>query len=345
MNVLSLFDGMSCGQIALNRIGVKVSKYFASEIKPIAIEVTKKNFPNTIHIGDVTKASFKDRILYTENGSFDVGQIDLIIGGSPCQDFSLANNNRLGLKGQKSSLFYEYVRLKEETKAKYFLLENVEMPEKDMYAITKRMGVAPVNINSELVSAQLRNRFYWTNIPGDEVDLFGVHQIGLPKDKNIKLQDIIEDGFADREKSRCLLSSDSRPLSQQHKMAHRYFNTGFTTIVHRDNETHLRVREATKIGFVDIANNEGVDLSYPTSKTRRGRHMKNKSNCLLRNNEYFLFQDGDIRYFTQTELERLQTVPEGYTSCLSRNQAADVLGDGWTVDVICHLFQGLKQTQ
>ena len=342
LTVLSLFDGMSCGQIALERCGIKVNKYYASEIKPHAIKVTKHNYPDTIHVGDVTKISYKDGVLHTENGDFECGQIDLLIGGSPCQDFSLANNNRLGLKGKKSSLFYEYLRLKEETKAKFFLLENVEMPTKDMHAITKIMGVTPVNINSELVSAQMRNRFYWTNIPGDGKDLFSDNHIAQPKDRKILLQDIIEDGFADRKKSRCLLYSDSRPLSQQHKMAHRYFNAGFTTIVHRDNETYLRVREATKIGFVDMANNEGVDLSYPTSKTRRGRHMKNKSNCLLRNNEYFLFQDGDIRYFTQTELERLQTVPEGYTSCLSRNQAADVLGDGWTIDVICHLFQGLK---
>ena len=143
-------------------------------------------------------------------------------------------------------------------------------------------------------------------------------------------------------KSRCILESESRPLKQQHKMAHRFFNSGFTTLITKDKETYLRVKEATAIGFVDIGNNEAVDLSYPTSETRRGRAMKDKSNCLLRNNQYFVFQDGDLRYFTQTELERLQTVPEGYTSILSRNDAACLLGDGWTVDVIAHCFSFLK---
>lgn len=125
-------------------------------------------------------------------------------------------------------------------------------------------------------------------------------------------------------------------------MAHRYFNSGFTTIIAKDKETYLRVKEATKIGFVDIANNEAVDLSFEKSKTRRGRKKSDKSNCLLRNNEYYLFQDGDLRYFTKTELERLQTLPEGYTSILSRNEAACLIGDGWTIDVICHILNYLK---
>jgi DNA (cytosine-5)-methyltransferase 3A len=125
-------------------------------------------------------------------------------------------------------------------------------------------------------------------------------------------------------------------------MAKRYFEIGMANLIFKDSETFLRVKEATKIGFVDIASNECVDLSYPTSKTRRGRSMKEKSNCLLRNNEYFVFQDGDIRYFTQTELERLQTVKEGYTSILSRNKAACLLGDGWTVDVIVHILKYIK---
>ena len=126
-------------------------------------------------------------------------------------------------------------------------------------------------------------------------------------------------------------------------MAHRFLEKGFITLVAKDKETFLRVKEATKIGFVDIGNNEAVDLSYPTGETRRGRLMKDKSNCLLRNNQYFVFQDGDLRYFSQTELERLQTVPEGYTSILKRNDAACLLGDGWTVDVIAHIFSHIKK--
>lgn len=174
MVVLSLFDGMSCGQIALKKIGIIPEKYFAAEIKSIAIKVTKANFPDTIHIGDVRKISYKNGVLETENGSFKVGQIDLLIGGSPCQDLSGMNQNQIGLAGDKSSLFWEYARLKREANPTYFLLENVgSMPYNDAMTITKEMGVDGIRIDSSLVSAQQRDRIYWTNIPGDGVGLFG----------------------------------------------------------------------------------------------------------------------------------------------------------------------------
>lgn len=337
MNVLSVFDGMSCGQIALDRANIKVDKYFASEIKPYAIRVTQENYPKTIQLGDIRMIKAKDLPI-----------INLYIGGSPCQDLSLANKDRTGLEGEKSSLFWEYIRLLNEIREinpdVKFLLENVEMPDKDFNILSKTLKTYPVNINSSRVSAQMRNRYYWTNIGPESHDLFGFRTCNIPQpnDKKIYLKDIIETGCVDRKKSRAILESESRPLSQQHKMAHRYFNSGFTTIVFKNKEKFLRVKEATKIGFIDIANGQGVDLSYPTSKTRRGRLMKDKSNCLLRNNEYYLFEDGDLRYFTQIELERLQTVPEGYTSILDRNKAACLLGDGWTVDVISHIFKHLK---
>lgn len=142
INVLSLFDGMSCGQIALERAGIKVNQYFASEIKPHAIKVTQHNYPNTIQLGDVTKVK-----------ATDLPKIDLLIGGSPCQDFSIANKERKGLQGVKSGLFFEYLRLLKECNPKYFLLENVAMKPKDMELISQYLGTYPVNINSELVSA------------------------------------------------------------------------------------------------------------------------------------------------------------------------------------------------
>lgn len=126
MIVLSLFDGMSCGQIALKELGIIPEKYYASEIKPHAIKVTKANFPNTIHIGDVRKVFYKDGVLETENGVFEVGKIDLLIGGSPCQDLSGMNKNQIGLAGDKSSLFWEYARIKKETLPYFFMLENVD---------------------------------------------------------------------------------------------------------------------------------------------------------------------------------------------------------------------------
>lgn len=330
MNVLSLFDGMSCGQIALNRLGIKYDNYFASEIDNTAIKCTMANYPNTIQLGDVRNINAKD-----------LPKIDLILAGSPCQDLSQGNNNRKGLKGEKSSLFFEFVRLLKECNPKYFLLENVAMPLEDSLIISNEAGCYPVAINSQLVSAQMRERLYWTNIPGDEITLFGT-QISQPKDKKIKLQDILENGQVDRDKARALLVSDSRPLRTPKKMLHRYYNTGFTTIVFKDNQTFLRVKEATKQGYIDVGVGVGVDLSYPSSKTRRGRLMQDKTNCLMRKNEYYIFTGEDIRYFTQTELERLQTVPEGYTKILTRNQAAEVLGNGWTIDVICHILKNLK---
>ena len=269
MNVLSLFDGMSCGQIALEKAGIKVDKYFASEIKEHAIKVTQHNYPNTIQLGDVTK------INYSGNH-----KIDLLIGGSPCQNFSNAqwNGQRNGLDGLKSGLFYEYVRLLKEVKPKYFLLENVKMKKEYEEIITGLLGVKPIAINSKILSAQMRNRLYWTNIPCD-----------VPEDKGIKLKDILTDGFTTKDKAYCLLESEARPQKTNWKRFRRWRKKGFVNVVF-----------------------EREDLN--------------------------LFHN---RILNQTELERLQTVPEGYTSVLNRNEAACLLGDGWTVDVIAHIFKGI----
>ena len=154
ITVLSLFDGMSCGQIAFDKLGIKFdgkeNKYFASEIKDIGIRVTKHNYPNTIHVGDVTKISYKDGVLYPECGEYEVGKIDYLIGGSPCQDFSPAkmNNDKYGLEGDKSKLFYEYLRILREVKPKYFLLENVKMKEASKMQLDKYLGIEGVFINS-----------------------------------------------------------------------------------------------------------------------------------------------------------------------------------------------------
>lgn len=226
MIVVSVFDGMSCGQIALNKIGIKPTKYYASEIKPHAIQVTQHNFPNTIQLGDITKIKGED-----------IGWCDLYIGGSPCQDLSRGNKTRGGLEGLKSGLFYHFMRLYNELKEINpkikFLLENVIMSEVDYWIISKLTGITPININSSLVSGQLRDRLYWTNIGLKSGGLFGDVMCGIdmPKNKKINLQDILTDGYTDRLKSRALLESDSRPLRTHEKMFHRYSNTGFTTIV------------------------------------------------------------------------------------------------------------------
>jgi hypothetical protein len=275
---------MSVAHIALDRIGLEVDEYYAAEIKHVAIKVTKDNYPDTIHIGDVNKVSYKDGVLYTENGAYNVGHIDLMVFGSPCQSFSIAMKTemRVGLKDKvRSGLFLECYRILREVNPTWFLLENVaSMKDEDRDFLSKCMGVEPIRINSKLVSAALRDRYYWTNIDG----------ITQPEDKGITLQSILTSGYTDRKKARALLVSDSRPLVDKQKMLHRYKKFG--TIV-----------------------------------------WEEKGN------------DESIRYLNQTELERCQTVPGGYTKCLTRNEAADVLGDAFTVDVIAHIFSFIKTQQ
>jgi DNA (cytosine-5)-methyltransferase 3A len=281
MNVLSLFDGMSCGQIALNKAGIGYENYFAAEIKKHAIGLTQTNYPNTKQIGDVTKIM-----------SADLPKIDLLIGGSPCQDFSRANSVRDGLQGMKSMLFYQYVRLLEETKPKYFLLENVIMDDLGYNTISELLKTEPVRICGSRVSGALRDRLYWTNIGQEDFDLFGNRRSSIPqpKDKGIKLQDVLEYGFTDHKKHTCLNTSCGGDASQRY-MLHRYATTGMTTIIYND---------AT------------------------------------------LDETKGVRYCTQTELERLHNIPEGYTKTLTKAQAGNLIGDGWTVDVITHIFNFLK---
>jgi len=176
MNVLSLFDGISCARVGLDRAKIPVNTYYASEIDKNAIKVSEKNYPDIVRLGDV-------RTIHT----LDV-QIDLLIGGSPCQDLSIAKKDRQGLEGNRSSLFWEYVRILKVTKPRYFILENVaSMPQKDKDIITKTLGVEPVLFNASLVSAQCRKRLFWTNI-----------QFELPEDKGIKLKDILQPDVDER---------------------------------------------------------------------------------------------------------------------------------------------------
>lgn len=188
LNVLSLFDGMSCGQLALQKAGIKVNQYYAAEIDKYAMQVTQKNFPNTIQLGDVTKVK-----------GADLPKIDLIIGGSPCQGFSFAGKG-LNFEDPRSKLFFEFVRLIKECNPKWFFLENVRMKKEHELVISQYMKVAPIEINSALVSAQNRVRLYWTNINEKPYGLFGdmVADIPQPKDQGILLQDVLEDNVPDK---------------------------------------------------------------------------------------------------------------------------------------------------
>lgn len=283
INVLSLFDGMSCGQIALERAGIKVNNYYASEIKKSAIKVTQSNYPNTIQLGDVTKLN-----------ASSLPKVDLLIGGSPCQDFSLLKVNGRGLQGDKSKLFYEYLRIKQELNPKYFLLENVKMKKQSEEDLDNYLGVKGLHINSRLVSYQNRPRIYWTNIP----------KASIPLDKGINFQNYKETN-TEVCKQYVLNRTPSRERMWSNGQGRN--NTGGCANVTYSDKVYCLTRKQ------DRAPNSG------------------------------LVAFGDwCRYLTREELEQAQTVPLGYTSTVSINQAQDLLGDGWTVDVIAHLFKGLN---
>ncbi len=278
INVLSLFDGMSCGQIALNKLGFKYDKYFASEIDKHAIQVTQHNFPNTIQLGDVTE-------LNTDK----LPEIYLLFGGSPCQSFSNAGNGK-GFDG-KSGLFYEYVRILNEVKPKYFLLENVKMKKEWQDIISNILGVNPIKINSNLVSAQNRERLYWTNIPN----------ITQPEDKKIFIEDILDTTFDDKywlkEKNTNLLLNK------------------------------VSIENSPSIACIDVYNKKvKLDRKSPTL-------------TLPHHNSLRLLYNGRIRKLTPNECEKLQTVPIDYTNCdISDIHRYTMLGNGWTVDIIKHIF-------
>jgi len=283
MNVLSLFDGMSCGQIALNKLGIKYDNYFASEIDKYAIRVTQKNYPNTKQIGSVVDVKVED-----------LPKIDLLFGGSPCQSFSNAGNNK-GFDGE-SGLFFEYVRLLKEVKPTYFLLENVKMKKEWERVITNTLGVEPILINSSLVSAAHRNRLYWTNIP----------DVSQPLDKCIFIEDIVE---------------------QEEKV-------DFDLWLKAKNTWQLLnkvdIKGCPKISAIDVYNKKyKTDRKVPTL-------------TLPHHNSLRLYQNGRIRKFTANELEEFQNVPKDYTNVdLTLNQRHELLGNGWTVDVIAHIFKNI----
>lgn len=278
MNILSLFDGMSCGQIALNRAGIKYDKYFASEIDEYAIKVTQHNYPETIQVGDVLNVK----------GS-DLPKIDLMFGGSPCQGFSFAGKG-LNFEDPRSKLFFEFVRLRDELQPKYFLLENVKMKKESENVITEHMGVEPIRINSNLVSAQNRERLYWTNIPN----------VKQPNDKGILVKDILD--YSTKHKT-----LPPKTIQAQLHYAKNYKATGKAPTLTRE-LAHGWGKNITPKCYIEIKAITGED-----------------------------------RLFTPLECERLQTVPDNYTSVVSNTQRFNLLGNGWTVDVIAHIFKEIKE--
>ena len=328
MRVLSLFDGMSCARIALDRVGIAVTSYKASELDKYAIKVSHENYPDIEQLGDVCDVKAED-----------VGEVDLLIGGSPCQDLSFAGKGK-GLKeGTRSSLFFEFVRLKNELNPKYFILENVRMKQENQDIISKYLGVKPKQFNSSLVSAQNRNRLFWTNIDFD-----------LPDDKGIILADILEDGVTDRGKSHCLDAN--------------YFKGGNLKSYFEKHRRQLVFNRCIQVGEADIKGFDIIKRVYspegkaPTLTTMGGGHrepkvmtspIREKSKTVRSGgrgsydrHEWDSVDKLHWRKLTPLECERLQTVPDNYTNHVSNTQRYKMLGNGFTVDVIAHILKGAE---
>lgn len=302
MRVLSLFDGICCGHLALERAGIKIDSYDAYEIEKNAIKATETNFPDVVQHGDVT---IEDFTKYK-------GKIDLLIGGSPCTNLSMAGNGQ-GLKGSQSKLFYEYARAIKEAQPKYFLLENVIMKKEWEDIITNILGVEPIEINSSLVSAQNRRRLYWTNIPN----------VTLPEDKKITLEDILEDiEFPNPAAIR------GRRLNKATIVGRRLDKNGHR----KDTDKTIPITQCLEVRATNTDKSNcltTVDKDNVLTPLPIGRHPDAFKNNL------------PFRYYTTKEMCRLQTVPDDFLNMIPDSAARKALGNGWTVDVIAHIFSFL----
>lgn len=411
MKVLSLFDGMACGMLAMLSAGVEVERYVAYEIDKYAVQTSAHNFPIVEHKGDVFTADF------TEYQGFD-----WLVGGSPCTYWSIAQtkNRETTASGLGWELFSQYVRALHEAKPKYFIYENNKSMSKDIRAsITETFGFEPICINSALVSAQNRQRLYWVGIRNED-GTYRKANVEQPEDKGILLKDILETGIAinlTEGKSRTLISQYDKQ-GQENIIGSKGFGSsevaepignvkvgalprpngelskgqafqiysqdaksvtlcangggagGKTGLYAIEVPECFRVKEATKQGYTEIKLGGCVDMSMPNSKTRRGRNMETKSNCLQTSCQFYQYcgtvntpiyevKDGMItvkgkqypiklvdgyyiiRKLTVRECMRLQTVPEWYEFPVSNSQAYKMLGNGWTVDVIAHLIKSV----
>lgn len=282
LTVLSLFDGISCGMVALQRAGIEIDKYIAYEIEHNAIEISRKNYPDIVRGGDVTKEDFTKY----------KGKVDLLIGGSPCQNLCSCGDKK-GLDGAESKLFFDYVRALYETEVKWFLLENnATMTKENQDIITEIMGVEPIYINSNLLTAQDRKRLYWTNIPGIE----------QPEDKGLTLKDIVQP------------AEEKKEYECYKRMAAK--------------------REGTLAFKKAWANVRTLDQKSRALTTSQSISNSGATNVKYSDTEYYIL--------TPIECERLQTLPDDYTEGVSNTQRYKAVGNGWTVEVIAHIFKALR---
>lgn len=352
-NVFSAFDGCSGGQLALNKANIKYKNYYASEIDKPAIRVTQKNFPNTIQLGDITK-------IKTE----DLPDIDLLMGGSPCQNLSLAGNRKglstkcnievtsleqyLQLKEEgfefegQSYLFWEFIRILKAKKPRYFLLENVKIDKKWKQVFNEAVGCEPIMINSNKLSAQNRQRNYWTNIPN----------ITQPEDKGIFLKDIVEYGTPLTDKSQTILSTiykeNAKSMIKRKKKGLLVEGVKFIPVEKHNSDNGLICVGGVASEKSKLWLDDGKLLQRNFSQGNRVYHENDKT-CTINSNSgglggktgLYLIKN-ELRKLSPLECERLQTVPDDYTDCVSDTQRYKMLGNGWTVDIIAHIFSFIK---
>ena len=358
VNVLSLFDGMSCGQIALERAGISVEKYYASELDKYAIKVTQANWTDTIQLGDVTK---------WREWEIDWSGIDLLIGGSPCQGFSFAGK-QLAFDDPRSKLFFVYADILNHIRSVNpdvkFLLENVRMKKEYLDVISEQLGVEPEPINSALLSAQNRQRYYWAN-----------WEFGQPEDKGIVLADIIEDGEVDRDKSYCIDANYHKGGNPD-----QYFNKSRRQLVFNPaairgryivdgkrqdgkmltaglTQQMLEVKADQKTNALTTVQKDNVITTMKPGRypliVQRGRgnnpgglraldgKVPAMTACSWQDNNH-VTEGASYRKLTPTECERLQTIQDGYSAHVSNTQRYKMIGNAWTVDVIAHILRGLR---
>jgi len=382
MNVLSLFNGMNCGFMALENLGVKVNKYFASEIDKYANQATKIINPETVFLGDVTKVSYKNGVLYWDGGQQQT-KIDLILAGSPCQGFSFAGK-QLNFDDDRSRLFFEFIRIKKEIEAENpklkFLLENVRMSKESEAVISRFCSIEPIFINSKLLSAQSRPRLYWTNIGTNKNNLFGIEQPGIkqPKDKGILLKDILQSEVHEK----YFLSE--KIIKGFYKKNERNKNFAFNPIINTNIKAGCLTARYYKCSSSDnyifgkkfiLKNPIKSPFMLKEERTEKGKLIRKqskkdytprnkqnkqytnrqdkKANCLttLKSNFDYVFlgekQKLNIRRLTPGECFRLQTIPKKYAQLLLNSGISDtqlykMAGNGWTVDVISYILSHLK---
>ena len=376
MKVLSLFDGISCARVALERAGFPVEFYFSSEIDTYANSISKKNYPEIIQIGDIKDINFIDGVFSFRDGrSLGCGEIDLFIGGSPCQDLSVAKKNRKGLDGERSGLFWDYVRLLKLVKPKYFILENVNsMPKEAKRIITETLGVEPIMINASLVSAQNRKRLFWTNISN----------VVQPTDKGILLRDILEEnvdekyfikdvslikgGTAKKTDLNFIGGVRNKDWAKDGKNYSRNFGQGDRVYSADGKSTTLSALgggRGAKTGLYHIPHGykkEEITLEdkYPTlcGQDPRTKHLL----CISSTQEHATISENKstplnaamgmggghtpmitedflkVRKLTPIECERLQGLPDNYTAGVSNSQRYKMLGNAFNVDVVAHIL-------